>query len=42
MICANYKFMSRQQIRNMTALFRELFGKDITWKSHEDMVGYAG
>lgn len=31
-ICANYKFMSRQQIRNMTALFRELFGKDITWK----------
>lgn len=31
-ICANYKFMSRQQIRNMSRLFKDLFGKDITWK----------
>ena len=30
-ICANYKYMSRQQIRNMSRLFKDLFGKDITW-----------
>lgn len=31
-ICAHYKFMTRQQIQNMSRLFRSLFGKDITWK----------
>lgn len=31
-ICANYKFMTRQQIQNMGRLFKDLFGKDITWK----------
>lgn len=33
-ICANYKYMSRQQIRNMTNLFKDLFGKEPTWKKH--------
>lgn len=33
-ICANYKYMSRQQIRNMTNLFKDLFGKEPTWKKN--------
>jgi hypothetical protein len=31
-ICAHYKFMSKQQIQNMSRLFKGLFGKDTTWK----------
>lgn len=33
-ICANYKYMSRKQIHNMTNLFKDLFGKEPTWKKH--------
>ncbi len=28
----NWRVMSRQQIMNMSSLYRELFGKDVTWK----------
>ena len=31
-LCVHYKFMTRQQIQNMSRLFKDLFGKDITWK----------
>ena len=31
-ICTYYRFMSMLQIQNMIALYKELFGKDITWK----------
>ena len=33
-ICANFKYMSRQQIHNMTNLFKDLFGKEPTWKAN--------
>ena len=31
-ICAHYQYMSRRQIQHMSSLYRELFGKDPTWK----------
>lgn len=31
-ICAHYRYMPRQQIQHMSSLYRELFGKDPTWK----------
>lgn len=31
-LCANYKYMSRLQIQNMIVLFKELFGREPTWK----------
>lgn len=29
----NWRMMSRQQIKNMSGLYRDLFGKELTWKN---------
>ena len=32
-----YKIMSKQQIKNMKALYRALFGKELTWKPRSNL-----